>query len=82
MISDSFLQRRPGTVPLPPAYGQLHREARLPRLEERTLRRWGALTPSGEPMLVRLGLHLPVFPLAQSRDSLVFLYRVACDVTM
>ena len=27
VISDSFLQRRPGTVPLPPAYGQLYREA-------------------------------------------------------
>ena len=42
VISDRFLQRRPETVPLPPAYGQLHREARPTRLEDRTLGRWGA----------------------------------------
>ena len=42
VISDRFLQRHPESVPLPPAYGQLHREARPTRLEDRTLGRWGA----------------------------------------
>ena len=43
VISDSFLQRRPGTVLLPPAYGQLHREATVFNAASKKRWKWVSL---------------------------------------